>query len=132
MTSEKCKKSWWTLRIFYNLNLSYFMVQKLGKKIFKCTHISNLNCISFCLIKFSSLKDYVGIIFFCISKLIFHFWLETRSNTLVPLVRKICERALRVEDATLPITAHHLGRICHGLHGELIVFIFLKMKIGFI
>nr|XP_053639069.1 uncharacterized protein LOC128693421 [Cherax quadricarinatus] len=44
---------------------------------------------------------------------------ETRVGTLVPLVRKVCERALRVEDASLPVTAHLLGRICHGLHDEL-------------
>ncbi|KAK4302712.1 hypothetical protein Pmani_025211 [Petrolisthes manimaculis] len=44
---------------------------------------------------------------------------ETRVGTLVPLVRKVCERAVRVEDASLPVTAHLLGRICHGLHDEL-------------
>lgn len=44
---------------------------------------------------------------------------ETRVGTLVPLVRKVCERALRVEDASLPVAAHLLGRICHGLHDEL-------------
>lgn len=44
---------------------------------------------------------------------------ETRVGTLVPLVRKVCERALRVEDASLPVTAHLLGRICHGLHDDL-------------
>ncbi|XP_071540603.1 uncharacterized protein [Panulirus ornatus] len=44
---------------------------------------------------------------------------ETRVGTLVPLVRKVCERALRVADASLPVTAHLLGRICHGLHDEL-------------
>ncbi|RXG53257.1 hypothetical protein Avbf_15628 [Armadillidium vulgare] len=37
---------------------------------------------------------------------------ETRSDTLVPLVKKVCERSLRVEDVTLPVTAHLLGRIC--------------------
>ncbi|KAL7631393.1 UNVERIFIED_CONTAM: hypothetical protein RMT77_018303 [Armadillidium vulgare] len=44
---------------------------------------------------------------------------ETRSDTLVPLVKKVCERSLRVEDVTLPVTAHLLGRICHGLHDDL-------------
>ncbi|KAK7070393.1 Serine/threonine-protein phosphatase 4 regulatory subunit 4 [Halocaridina rubra] len=44
---------------------------------------------------------------------------ETRVGTLVPLVRKVCERALRVEDASLPVAAHLIGRICHGLHDEL-------------
>ncbi|XP_050713956.1 serine/threonine-protein phosphatase 4 regulatory subunit 4-like [Eriocheir sinensis] len=44
---------------------------------------------------------------------------ETRVGTLVPLVKKVCERALRVEDASLPVTAHLLGRLCHGLHDEL-------------
>ncbi|RXG70491.1 Serine/threonine-protein phosphatase 4 regulatory subunit 4, partial [Armadillidium vulgare] len=43
----------------------------------------------------------------------------TRSDTLVPLVKKVCERSLRVEDVTLPVTAHLLGRICHGLHDDL-------------
>lgn len=37
----------------------------------------------------------------------------------MPLVRKVCERSLRVEDATLPLIAHLLGPVCHTLHHNL-------------
>ncbi|XP_076036119.1 uncharacterized protein LOC143022060 isoform X2 [Oratosquilla oratoria] len=43
---------------------------------------------------------------------------ETRVGTIVPLVKKICERAMKVEDATLPVTTHLLGQLCHGLHDD--------------
>ena len=40
---------------------------------------------------------------------------NTCTQTVIPLVMKICERVRQDEDETLPKLAHHLGRICHGL-----------------
>lgn len=40
---------------------------------------------------------------------------ETCIQAIIPLVKKFCENSIRSEDATLPVIARHLGRLCHGL-----------------
>ncbi|XP_038046953.1 serine/threonine-protein phosphatase 4 regulatory subunit 4-like isoform X2 [Patiria miniata] len=40
---------------------------------------------------------------------------ETCTQTIIPLVCKFCETAMRCEDSTLPAVARQFGRLCHGL-----------------
>ncbi|XP_022081590.1 serine/threonine-protein phosphatase 4 regulatory subunit 4-like isoform X2 [Acanthaster planci] len=40
---------------------------------------------------------------------------ETCTQTIIPLVCKFCETAMRCEDSTLPSVARQFGRLCHGL-----------------
>ncbi|XP_023226349.1 serine/threonine-protein phosphatase 4 regulatory subunit 4-like [Centruroides sculpturatus] len=40
---------------------------------------------------------------------------ETCIQIIIPLVKKFCENSIRTEDATLPVIARHLGKLCHGL-----------------
>ena len=51
---------------------------------------------------------------------------ETRRDTIIPLVKEVCEKALKQESAMLRLTARLLGRICHGLNGEILKFTKLK------
>ncbi|XP_056021405.1 serine/threonine-protein phosphatase 4 regulatory subunit 4-like isoform X8 [Ostrea edulis] len=44
---------------------------------------------------------------------------ETCSATIIPLVCKICQQAVQAEDATLPVVATQLGKLCHGIADNL-------------
>ncbi|XP_076464367.1 serine/threonine-protein phosphatase 4 regulatory subunit 4-like [Babylonia areolata] len=44
---------------------------------------------------------------------------DTLTTTIVPLVCKMCQKAMQAEDCTLPVVAKHLGQLCHGLHSNL-------------
>lgn len=44
---------------------------------------------------------------------------ETCGTTIIPLVCKICQQAVQAEDATLPVVATQLGKLCHGIADNL-------------
>ncbi|XP_062568664.1 serine/threonine-protein phosphatase 4 regulatory subunit 4-like [Saccostrea cucullata] len=44
---------------------------------------------------------------------------ETCGTTIIPLVCKICQQAVQAEDATLPVVATQLGKLCHGISDNL-------------
>lgn len=44
---------------------------------------------------------------------------ETCTQIIVPLVKKFCENSMKSGDLTLPVVAKQLGKLCHGLSGEL-------------
>jgi serine/threonine-protein phosphatase 4 regulatory subunit 4 len=44
-----------------------------------------------------------------------HFGGKTCSDVVLPMIVKICERAKREEDETLPKITHHFGRVCHAV-----------------
>lgn len=46
------------------------------------------------------------------------FTSETCGTTIIPLVCKICQQAVQAEDATLPVVATQLGKLCHGISGK--------------
>lgn len=54
----------------------------------------------------------------CLLKLVLFFASETCGTTIIPLVCKICQQAVQAEDATLPVVATQLGKLCHGIAGE--------------
>lgn len=54
----------------------------------------------------------------CLWKLVLYFASETCGTTIIPLVCKICQQAVQAEDATLPVVATQLGKLCHGIAGE--------------
>ena len=43
---------------------------------------------------------------------------DTVVMMIVPLVCKLCQKAMQAEDSTLPVVAKHLGKLCHGLQGQ--------------
>ncbi|XP_071440680.1 serine/threonine-protein phosphatase 4 regulatory subunit 4-like isoform X5 [Hetaerina americana] len=46
---------------------------------------------------------------------------ETCKQTIIPLVKKICENALHIEDAVLATISYQLGKLCLGLSAYLTV-----------
>ena len=43
---------------------------------------------------------------------------DTCRGTLIPLVCKFCQQALKTEDITLPVVAKQIGRFVHGFSGK--------------
>ena len=48
-------------------------------------------------------------------QMIGHFTSKTCTDSVLPMIIKICEKARLGEDETLPKIVHHFGRVCHAV-----------------